>query len=1224
MFADLRNLHTLDIGYNKLSYIGPRAFSNMPNLTDLRLTDQPTTTINIHADAFVGIENSLQHLLLSNIRFNYSTFWTILPSLTQLLELNLENTALTVIPDYAFRYNNKLTKLYLSNNKLNIVKQESFYGPKTTLAEVHLNGNQLNTLDACVFSDFSTKPMFFISFNKLDCDCRLLWLLSWIAQDRDPNTFVEVYIGPCISPQQFSNRYLNKDIKESELCPGGGGYLPQCPNLYTTTTVSTTTRTSSTTSPTTKTTLPPIPGFKLLFNHAGPTTIDVIWTVDDKTDVTGFKLELVTNTQGTISREIAASVNQYSFFDLQSGQYFYICLLLQIKYVLIDSPKSCISASTLYSVVVEGCTSPTQPPNLCTCQNTPSSNIKLLDCRFKNLTAIPSFTPTTEHTLFDLLLTSSEGNSTANRITTIGANAFQNIRVRKIELLGNKLQTVDNFAFNSSANIQEILIEGGGNNPAPFDALKAVRISLTMLHLKNFQQTTISSGQLAFTSLKTLILENINGLASLQPEAFNPLQNLTEFEILHPTGIWNTFPVPLFNNLRNLTHLKLQGLILGPSSTSIYAGSFHALSNLETLYIMDIRNLQSIDNGAFGNASKSLTHLYIRYTEISNLNFLQAEQWPSLELLDVSYNLKIGSVIRTTNFSTLSGLRYLLLADTGLTSVNAGMFADLMNLLTLDIGYNKISDIGPQAFSNMPHLTDLRLTDQPTTTINIHANAFVGIENSLQHLLLSNIRLNYSTVWTILPSLTQLLELNLENTALIVIPDYAFRYNNKLTKLYVSNNNLNMVKQESFYGPKTTLAEVHLNGNQLNTLDACVFSDFSTKPKFFISNNKLDCDCRLLWLLKWIAQDRDPNTFVEVYIGPCISPQQFSNRYLNKDIKEAELCPGGGGNLPECPNLYTTTTVSTTTRTSTTTPPTTTTTLPPIPGFKLLFNHAELTTIDVIWTVDDKTDVTGFKLQMVTNTQGTISREIAASVNQYRFFDLQPGQYYYICLHLQIKNVLIEAPNSCISASTLHPVVPSTTAQSTVKPEAQNLPVIIGASVGGVVLLVIIILIIFVLLKANKQKKQPPPTTTVSFTLHAHATIPQAGGTAKRFAKKTEKEGASPDDISVTMISNGEMVNKDRISAGSYQFLNEKGFDNRPMPSTSTSQRLPLTDKYNRPIQANGASPAGAEDHYMNNVDHRPLPKAPGGTKAYVNPGYKTSKEHLPETSKNEYNEVRY
>ncbi|XP_052273911.1 insulin-like growth factor-binding protein complex acid labile subunit isoform X13 [Dreissena polymorpha] len=884
-----------------------------------------------------------------------------------------------------------------------------------------------------------------------------------------------------------------------------------------------------------------------------------------------------------------------------------------------------VLASTLVCLVMpvvgEGCISPTQPTNLCTCTYNDSTNIKLLDCRFKNLTAIPIFTPTTDNILFDLLLSNLVVDPNSNKITTIGANAFQNIRVRKIDLLGNNLQTVDNYAFNSSANIKEILIEGGGNNPAPFDALNAVKISLTMLHLKNFQQTTISAGQLAFPNLKTLILENINGLASLEPDAFNPLQNLTEFEILQPKGIWNTFPVPVFNNLRNLAHLKLQGLILGPSS--IYAGSFHALSKLKTLYILELQSLRSIDNGAFGNASKSLTHLYIRYSEIANLTFLQAEKWPSLEHLDLSYNFKIGSIISTTNFSTLSGLRSLLLTDTELTSVNTSMFADLRKLHTLDIGYNKISDIGPQAFSNMPNLTDLRLTDQSTTTINIHADAFVGIENSLQHLLLSNIRFNYSTFWTILPSLTQLLELNLENTALTVIPDYAFRYNNKLTKLYLSNNNLNIVKQESFYGPKTTLAEVHLNGNQLNTLDACVFSDFSTKPKFFISFNKLDCDCRLLWLLKWIAQDSDPN-FVEVFIGPCISPQQFSNRYLNKDIKESELCPGGGGNLPECPNLYTTTTVSTTTRTSTTTPPTTTTTLPPIPGFKLLFNHAELTTIDVIWTVDDKTDVTGFKLQMVTNTQGTISREIAASVNQYRFFDLQPGQYYYICLHLQIKNVLIEAPNSCISASTLHPVVPSTTAQSTVKPEAQNLPVIIGASVGGVVLLVIIILIIFVLLKANKQKKQPPPTTTVSFTLHAHATIPQAGGTAKRFAKKTEKEGASPDDISVTMISNGEMVNKDRISAGSYQFLNEKGFDNRPMPSTSTSQRLPLTDKYNRPIQANGASPAGAEDHYMNNVDHRPLPKAPGGTKAYVNPGYKTSKEHLPETSKNEYNEVRY
>ena len=131
-------------------------------------------------------------------------------------------------------------------------------------------------------------------------------------------------------------------------------------------------------------------------------------------------------------------------------------------------------------------------------------------------------------------------------------------------------------------------------------------------------------------------------------------------------------------------------------------------------------------------------------------------------------------------------------------------------------------------------------------------------------------------------------------------------------------------------------------------------------------------------------------------------------------------------------------------------------------------------------------------------------------------------------------------------------------------------------------------------------KKPIPAAAPVSFIPQPTGSLPQQGGTAKRFFKpKDGKEG--PDDIKIQTISNGGF-DKDRFSAGNYQLLHEKDF-HRPGSSASTSS-------------------GGATGHYVNDLSvDRPLPRTPygvpdskmGKSRGYVNTGFQCSADPLPE-----------
>ena len=842
------------------------------------------------------------------------------------------------------------------------------------------------------------------------------------------------------------------------------------------------------------------------------------------------------------------------------------------------------------------CTSPTVPASVCDCLIRTNGE-RFLNCRDKQLTEIPTFTPTSD--IFDEIDFSYDVVATANsnRITSLPANAFQNITSKKINLLTNPIGDINLHAFFDERprnNLQTLYLQGNSTNQPPTDQI-SILTQLVDLHFKSYTKTILQSGDFPFPNLIKLKLEDFESTSSIESAAFSPLTKLKILD-LEKMPSMTALPVEALNAVWRLEELHLKDLHL----TVIYGQTFNSFINLKYLYLHYNKVRLSIENNAFGGSANSLTHLYLQYNELTSLNFLSTQNFPNLTHLDLSYNYDLNQALSATTFSRLSALRTLTLQDIGLTNVRQTMFTGISRMHTLDISYNSIGTIETAAFSLMPELTELRLIGQTLgATLLFQPNAFQGI-GSLQHLLLETNKINFAQFWPLLESLPNLLELNLDETELQTISDYAFRYNTKLHTLSLRQNNISSINQRTFFGPRYTLQTLDLSSNELQTIDACIFSDFPTKPKFYFTNNPLACDCNLVWLYDWVlTQQADA---VLYYVGTCGSPPNLKDKHMVKDFTKDDMCPSNSNPVPDCPDLYTTTTSSTTTSTTTQTPTTTPRPKPPVPDFSFIVTQPGENFIELSWTVTDKTDVTGYVITMVSNYQPTVTRSIAKEESSQRFHDLRSGETFYFCLALKIEGELRDSDRKCVSANTLVPV--STTITPTTAAPQANIGLIAGLAGGGVVLVILVVVIVYLLLRSNKQKKAQA-TTPVSFTMHPHANMPQAGGTAKRFAKKPDKEGASPDDINISVVSNGAMNNPDRISAGSYQFLNEKGVDHSPMPS--------------------GSKDTGP-DHYMNSLDNRPLPRAPGGAKGrgYVNTGYKNSREHLPETSKNDYFEVRY
>ncbi|XP_053384248.1 carboxypeptidase N subunit 2-like [Mercenaria mercenaria] len=640
----------------------------------------------------------------------------------------------------------------------------------------------------------------------------------------------------------------------------------------------------------------------------------------------------------------------------------------------------------------------------------------IINCRYKNLTEIPTFVDTRQ--VYDeIRFTSFEETGTCqptagcNNITRIDANAFANLKVRTIDLRNNPVAHVDVAAFSALVPILEsLLLEGDGANAIPYQALAALDIHLKGLHLQNYGSVVLQSPVVfPFPNLESFTLKNWRNLDSITPSVFNIMQNLKKFRLFNMPSLVS-LPVPAIHKFLKLTTLE----VMDTGIRSIFGDTYFPLSVLYEIKISDNVHLTSIDKRAFNGVTDTALYLDVSNNNLDNIEFLLNGHWTALRRLNIGYNYNLRG-LPTGIFGNIPALRYLDCQNIGLTQIDKTMFIGLSSLHTLDLAYNQITHISTGAFQNSPSLVELRMNDQQTHNqlMKFQNNSFLGVESSVEILNLMGNRLDLTQFWEDLTRLGNLKELDITHTAIRIIPDNAFRGNTLLNTLLLSDNNITSLKQETFYGPRHTLRTIDLRGNGIRYIDICVLNDFPIKPTMILFGNPLVCDCELVWLYDWFNTQSNQARLAGD-IGMCAFPPSLLNKFFHEFTRNA-LCPGPQS-TKTCPAIYVTDISSTTTTTTTTA--TTTTTKSPLPLFEFVIVNVDQTSIEVTWNITDKTFVTELKLEIKSNGN---TRIIYLGIDQssYIFYQLTVNKIYTICLILKINGEFRDEGAYCKHVRTL-------------------------------------------------------------------------------------------------------------------------------------------------------------------------------------------------------------
>lgn len=178
--------------------------------------------------------------------------------------------------------------------------------------------------------------------------------------------------------------------------------------------------------------------------------------------------------------------------------------------------------------------------------------------------------------------------------------------------------------------------------------------------------------------------------------------------------------VPRFGGMPRLKYVRVES----GSLIELLPGAFRDLPALETVHVTGSRHLNRLEAGVFENLPR-LEQLHLQRNGISYLHGKALQRLPRLAALDLSDNAisdarMVGRAIRQ-----LARLERCTLASNHITSLAAGSFVDLPQLLELRLQRNAIAEVQAGAFVNTPRLRLLHLEENFVRRIN--AEAFVQL-----------------------------------------------------------------------------------------------------------------------------------------------------------------------------------------------------------------------------------------------------------------------------------------------------------------------------------------------------------------------------------------------------------------------------------------------------------------------------------------------------------------
>lgn len=446
-----------------------------------------------------------------------------------------------------------------------------------------------------------------------------------------------------------------------------------------------------------------------------------------------------------------------------------------------------------------------------------------------------------------------------NDIHYVHPNVFENIsKTLKILELSFGIYR-DDFPLEALSYLTELMWLGLDNNNFKIISENSLA-TLNQLTYVNFafNRITVMPKNIFISDVHRNLMEidfSYNLLKTISTSTFEDLPELqvihlssNKLEVLEKNSFYNLpfllFIDLTFNKLKNISDSAFSYLpnvlridLMYNELTTFTLKSFKHVSNSSTPMRLNISNnkINKLDN-------EISSYLYINVLDISNNNLHETDSFKNLGYSLRYLHLSGNNLTALGNhaFGDLEALEYINLSRNYITSLRRRSFQGLPSLQELDISFNRIEQLQVEQFSNLKKLRILKLNnnklkalprdvflntrieylDLSDNLINLWPSiSFSDIGFTLRSIQFGTNLLEYIDA-TLFINIQFLLELNLTNNKITVLPDNTFSNLSNLTLLDLSYNPL----------VTTNFKEIFLNTPRLRTLNLKSTGLYSVPP----------------------------------------------------------------------------------------------------------------------------------------------------------------------------------------------------------------------------------------------------------------------------------------------------------------------------------------------------------------------------------------------------------
>uniref|UniRef100_A0A8C5T6R2 TIR domain-containing protein n=1 Tax=Malurus cyaneus samueli TaxID=2593467 RepID=A0A8C5T6R2_9PASS len=288
---------------------------------------------------------------------------------------------------------------------------------------------------------------------------------------------------------------------------------------------------------------------------------------------------------------------------------------------------------------------------------------------------------------------------------------------------------------------------------------------------------------------------------------------------------------------------------------------FRGLSSLKCLNLSGNAISQTLNGSEFSYLS-GLKYLDFSNNRVDLLYQTAFKELKFLEILDLSNNqnyFEAEGVTHVLNFlKNLAHLKKLMMNDNDIsTTIDRGMESQSLRILEfrgnhLDALWVDGNDRYLSFFKNLTSLEELDISFNSLRFLP--PLVFEDMPPSLKILNLTN-NLLKSFIWGNLPSLRNLVTLDLSNNLLTTVPRELSKYTLSLQELMLRNNRIQCLTQHFLRGA-FQLRYLDLSSNKIEIIKKSSFPEnvINNLKMLLLHGNPFKCNCEAVWFVRWINQ----------------------------------------------------------------------------------------------------------------------------------------------------------------------------------------------------------------------------------------------------------------------------------------------------------------------------------------------------------------------------------